>query len=376
MRASSVPAMSGHTRNAVPPPTRASEVTREMMMSAWGGRRGNAKSAGTGDMPIPGEVISRRKPAPKKVPVPPTVSKKKLLAEAQAAARVAQRKAEKEQRARERGRRSRSRSRSKSSSSSSRRPSTNDQETPEQKRQREKREEEHRLKKEEEERQLRREAEERWRKQQGEQEARQREDRRAAEEQRLREDQRQAARKRNLAGAFAITGDADEDEETALASKRAKELELALQQKKATRDARKCASCRGTGKSFGASCDDCNGTGEELLASAAHGHELAGAGTSSSRSRSAPLEKPDPVNLRASFADPSASRSFSSGEVAQQYKLLQEMKRKFRSKDFGGPIEVRRSPSRSKKKKHSRSRSNSRSRYDSVWIRPTTKRTD
>lgn len=73
----------------------------------------------------------------------------------------------------------------------------------------------------------------------------------------------------------------------------------------------------------------------------------------------------DAIALRAALADPTAARSFAPGEVAEKYKLLQEMKRKFRRPDFGGPPN-RTQRSRSRKR---RDRSGSRSRYDSVWIR-------
>merc|ERR1712129_473188 len=70
-------------------------------------------------------------------------------------------------------------------------------------------------------------------------------------------------------------------------------------------------------------------------------------------------EDADPVRLRAALADPSAARSFAPGEVAEHFRRLSEMKRRFRRAEFGGP-DRRREPSRSR----------SRDKYNSVWIRP------
>merc|ERR1719476_151322 len=71
--------------------------------------------------------------------------------------------------------------------------------------------------------------------------------------------------------------------------------------------------------------------------------------------------KEDAVALRASLADPSAPRSFAPGEVAEHFRRLSEMKRRFRRAEFGGPDKQTRA--------REVSRSRSREKYNSVWIR-------
>uniref|UniRef100_A0A7S1FAJ1 Uncharacterized protein n=1 Tax=Noctiluca scintillans TaxID=2966 RepID=A0A7S1FAJ1_NOCSC len=175
--------------------------------------------------------------------------------------------------------------------------------------------EEIRLKLEDEENQKRR-----W----AEQEAKWAEERRAREEQKVFEEQRQAERKKNLKGAFAVAGESEgEDEDVERAR------ELARQRRRAERAA-------------------------PALALAVTGVlSLTGPAAKTS-------EKEDAVRLRASLADPSAPRAHAPGEVAEHFRRLSEMKRRFRRAEFGGP-DRRRDPS---------PRSRSRERYASVWIRP------
>merc|ERR1712217_422760 len=69
----------------------------------------------------------------------------------------------------------------------------------------------------------------------------------------------------------------------------------------------------------------------------------------------------DAIKLRASLADPGSMHQHAPGEVAEHFRRLSEMKRKFRRAEFGGCPHKRR-PS-------APSRSRSREKYNSVWIR-------
>eukprot|EP00927_Polykrikos_kofoidii_P047606 TRINITY_DN4185_c0_g1_i2.p1 TRINITY_DN4185_c0_g1~~TRINITY_DN4185_c0_g1_i2.p1 ORF type:complete len:355 (+),score=59.20 TRINITY_DN4185_c0_g1_i2:129-1067(+) len=307
---------------------------REMMMGSWEGR-GNAKSAGTHDMPIPGVITSRRvRPAPKKKP--PEV-KKPVIVQRQPRPIKSHR----------RDRRSRSRRRRRSSSSSSsrrpREPERKEKDSSpadETDKQREEDDARRREQQEEEERRRRKEAAESWAQQQAEREARRAEEAKVAEDMRQKHAQRAEARKKNLKGAFAMAGADldDEGNETQVKSKK-----LAEKQKQQVSSRLSLALRDGEGGS------------------------LTSGSATSSETTSAHNE--DAVTLRASLADPTAVRSFAPGEVAEKYKLLMEMKRKFRRADFGGPANDVRTRSRSRERR--RGRSGSRTRYDSVWIRPT-----
>lgn len=279
-------------------------------------------------MPIPGVITSRRQyPRPKQKPQehkPPKFFFKPPVKEGK-----------------EKRRRSRSRRRRRSPSVSSESPSQDAAEAALLKERKEEEEEAERKKQEEDERereQLRKTAE-MWAKAQQEREARQHEEARVAEENRQKQAQRDAARRQRLQGAFAVADELDEEEEDQgrareFAAQRAKQL---AQQRASSSDAPELDHHRGP-----------------------LGMALAVRG-----------EMPtDAVSLRAALADPSAARCFSPGEVAEKYKLLQEMKRKFRRPDFGGPPQKNRSRSRSRVRSSRKNRSSSRSRYDSVWIRP------
>ena len=71
--------------------------------------------------------------------------------------------------------------------------------------------------------------------------------------------------------------------------------------------------------------------------------KLSGPPSDSGASRGKPPE--DAVSLRAALADPSGPRVHSPGEVAEHFRRLSEMKRRFRRPEFGGPGK-RRSASR------------------------------
>ncbi|CAE8633978.1 unnamed protein product, partial [Polarella glacialis] len=86
---------------------------------------------------------------------------------------------------------------------------------------------------------------------------------------------------------------------------------------------------------------------------------VAAGGLAAAGARKAAAENLDAVSLRASLADPSGPRMHAPGEVAEHFRRLSEMKRRFRRAEFGGPS-----------RKRSPSRSRSREKYNSVWIRP------
>lgn len=308
---------------------------REMMMGTWEFQpRGNAKSAGTHDAPIPGMITSRRvHKVPKKAPevkqpqvryvLPPPKKEKKR-------------------------KRSRSRKRHKSSSSSEDdkkevpRAPEEDHEAIQQRELREQREREEIRRQqnaEAEETRRRKEQAAEWARQQAEREARRAEEQRLAEEQRQKHAARDAARRQNLKGAFAVAGE-ELDEETATGKERAKRQAEQKQQQKSSK-----------------------------LSLALREDPAEAVSSSSSKEGQQPQ---DAVSLRAALADPSAVRSFAAGEVAEKYKLLMEMKRKFRRADFGGPTEKRekKDRSRSRSRRRGSGRSPSSSRYDSLWIRP------
>lgn len=171
-----------------------------------------------------------------------------------------------------------------------------------------------------------------------EQEARWADERNRRDTLRKVEEERQQQRQLKLKGAFATDLD-DEDES-------ARDRALADQQRK-----RVAAAAAST---------------PTILASNALGGSTLGSSASSSllafpiSGRPAIDDGGDPVKLRAALADPSASRSFAPGEVAEHFRRLSEMKRKFRRAEFGGP---------EKKREISRSRSRSREKYNSMWMR-------
>jgi len=192
-------------------------------------------------------------------------------------------------------------------------------------------------KKEEEEKQRRKEQEDRWRQLQLEREAKAAEEARVIEEMKRLAQSREEARKKNLAGMFALDNDLDEDVPKQDVPKR---------------------QGRGLAKS------------QDVVASTEAVSSTALAKPSNENSK-------DPVNLRASLADPATARSHNPGDVARQFQLLAEMKRKYRGREFGGPEAAgasnrkrSRSRSRSRRRRRSRSRSGSRSKkYDSLWMR-------
>jgi hypothetical protein len=302
-------------------------------------------------MPIPGLVTSRRQPRPKKKAVPepvfnPKAAIREMKAAAAAAEIVAKQRKEMKERERERRstkRRSRSRRRDRSASSSRSSAAEGDVDPKEAWKERQERE------KEEEEERVRKETDERFRAAQLEREVRQREEVRLAEERRLKDEQRHAERKKKLKGAFA-TGESDDEDED-----HKRRRELAERAKKQTRSEALSAAAVSLVPLQ-------RPPGSEALA--------VGLADLETPSRSA-SGGADAVSIRAQLADPSASRNFSPGEVAEKYKLLQEMKRKFRRSEFGGgaaePKEKARHRSRSRERSK---RSASRSRYDSVWIKP------
>jgi len=341
------------------PVCRAGMANREAILSGWGGR-GNAKSAGTHDMPIPGMVTSRRQPRPQKKkepePAPVVYTKADLKADLKAAAR--QRKAAiARKRSRSRSHRKRARSRS-SSSSADPRDSAADRE-------KDRQEEENEKKREELEEQAVR---ARWKALQAERDARQAEEARIAEERRLQAEQRNNERKKKLKGAFA-TGDSDDEDE----DRGTRELAARLEKKASSRAELPRPSAL-NGFEPAPNTLQLQPSGAPLGAASAGSASSALALPGSS---AAPMmgATGDAIAIRASLADPAASRNFTPGEVAEKYKLLQEMKRKFRRADFGGPVPdpKERVRWRSRSRKEKRGRSNSRSRYDSVWIKPSSK---
>lgn len=318
-------------------------MNRETVLSGKGHSRGNAKSAGTGDMPIPGLVTSRRQPRPKKKAEPERVQPVfdlkaevkalKALKAAQAAAAAAKQKRKRE---RSRSRSNHRRARSSSSSVSDR----EDNDAKEKAREQEEREIE------EEEERLRKETEERWKAAQAEREARQREEMRLAEERRMKDERRHLERKKKLKGAFA-TGESDEEDE---GEKKKRELaEMAKRQARAE-------ILKPSDEPISRLKPDSISTAADLAIPAS------GAGRSSQ----------DAVSIRSQLADPAGSRNFTPGEVAEKYKLLQEMKRRFRRTEFGGsgPQDREKIKNRSRSRRRGKSRSPSTSKYDSLWIRP------
>lgn len=218
---------------------------------------------------------------------------------------------------------------------------------------------------EEEEERVRKETDERFRAAQQEREARQREEMRVAEEKRKSDEKRHSERKKKLKGAFA-TGDSDEEDE-----EWKRQREVAERQKKQARtEALSFAAVSAVPLQRSSAS-----TSEATAVVHATALGLADLGPG-------PAGGPvDAVSIRAQLADPSASRNFTPGEVADKYKLLQEMKRKFRRSEFGGgggsgSASDRKDTSRavdgrSRSRKRARqARSPSRSRYDSVWIKP------
>jgi len=332
-------------------------MNRETVMSGkWGQSRGNAKSAGTHDMPIPGIVTSRRQPRPKRKaeparpePVFDLKAEMKAYRAAQAADATAKRRRKRDRSRRRRDdekgaqaaddvERSRSHSRKGGSSSSSDSGVAKEtaQEQAERKIEAEEAEEER----------LRKETEERWKAAQEERDARQREEVRLAAERRSNDEKKHQARKQKLKGAF-TTGESDgEDEEEKIRRDKAEFLKM---QKKALQSADLPMLSR-----------------PDVSATPAAAMDLALAITGPGRASQ------DAIAIRAQLADPAARGNFTPGEVADKYKLLAEMKRKFRSPALGGSgAQEREKPrNRSRSRRNRKSRSPARSRYDSVWIKP------
>lgn len=271
--------------------------------------------AGTGDAPIPGLVTSRRNPAYKL-----RLIKAKEAEAAERAIKIQQQQAVKAANkiAKQRVRRSPSTHRSPERENSADRQSREKKEEADRRAKEAKEEEAKKLKLVEDE-----EHRQRW----AEQEAKWAEERRQREDQKRQEDERKAARQNKLRGAFSMADDEDDEEE-----KRAKIL------------AEKAKSSRLSAKLAVAPSTD--------LVVPAGGLAAAGA-------RKAAAENQDAVSLRASLADPSGPRVHSPGEVAEHFRRISEMKRRFRRPEFGGPA-----------RKKSPSRSRSRERYNSVWIKP------
>jgi len=284
-----------------------------------------AHRAGTADAPIPGLVTSRRNPAYRLKPKPrehagasTQPSAQKVREALRAGQAVAQR-----------------RKRSASRSSIDQSPDT-------ERRERERKELEVQQERKDAEAQRRkREEEEAQRQRWAEQEARWAQERRLREEQRRVEEERQAQRQKKLKGAFAV----DEEDGEANDEQRAKEL--AEHQRRRAAAAAKAAPALlpPPGESSSA---------PGVLSIAA----LSRPAASTSSITSASPE--DAVKLRASLADPAQPRSHAPGEVAEHFRRLSEMKRRFRRAEFGGP---------DKRREPSRSRSRDPDKYSSVWIR-------
>lgn len=282
-----------------------------------------AHRAGTGDAPIPGLVTSRRNPAYRLKPRPKAQDPLQHHGGRGATTAVSHHR--------------------RRSASRGRRPSP--KRDPEAERQsRERREEEERTRREHEEKELqqkRKEEEEAQKRRWADQEAKWAEERRHREAQRKIEEERQAQRQMKLKGAFTTDLD-DEDEEE---KERAREL--------AERQRRRAAVAAASAPTLLSPVSSSSVAGTL-------GTTLALPGPVSSRPQLD--EDADPVRLRAALADPSAARSFAPGEVAEHFRRLSEMKRRFRRAEFGGP-DRRRDPSRSR----------SRDKYNSVWIRPSSR---
>lgn len=301
-----------------------------------------AHRAGTGDAPIPGLITSRRNPAYRLKPRPKAPELPGMPQEVRVSKRSKEerrrspspvnkrlrapsppkRDVEEEERARRRAER----------------------EVAEQARQdQEKKDNEDRKRADQEE------IKKRWQ----DQEAKWAEERKNREAQRKIEEQRQSQRKDKLKGAFA-TGSDDEDDD----HQRARELAEAQRRRAAAAAASTPTILAGPGAS-----------GSTLGAATT----MAIAPLSG---RPAVDEDADPIRLRAALADPTAARSFAPGEVAEHFRRLSEMKRRFRRAEFGGPDRsVRREIERDVSREKSRSRSRSRGRdgnkdkYNSVWIK-------
>eukprot|EP00930_Biecheleria_cincta_P055397 TRINITY_DN41719_c0_g1_i1.p1 TRINITY_DN41719_c0_g1~~TRINITY_DN41719_c0_g1_i1.p1 ORF type:complete len:277 (-),score=67.41 TRINITY_DN41719_c0_g1_i1:102-932(-) len=269
--------------------------------------------AGTGDAPIPGLVTSRRNPAYKQ-----RLAKAKEAEAAERARYIQQQQAVKAaNKLAKRGRRSPSIQRSPERENSAERESREKKEEAERRAKAAREEEAAKLKLVEDEEHRRR-----W----AEQEAKWAEERRQREEQRRQEEERKAQRQNKLRGAFSMADDEDDEEEL-----KAKIL------------AEKAKSSRASSRSAAPATD---------LVIPAGGLAAAGA-------RKAAAENQDAISLRASLADPSGPRVHSPGEVAEHFRRISEMKRRFRRPEFGGPA-----------RKKSPSRSRSREKYNSVWIKP------
>lgn len=267
-----------------------------------------AHRAGTGDQPIPGLVTSRRNPAYKQ-----RLQKQKeaeAAAEAQRKAELARVKAAKQLQKSQKQRRSPSRSPKERETSVERR--SREKEEAEAKARRAQKDAEERRRREAEEAENRR----RWQ----EQEAKWAEERRARDEQKRLEEERKAARQQKLKGAFAMADDDHDDEEH-----RKKELE------------KKARSRQGV---------------QIKLATTSVSSAVA-----STAAKGQTADDQDAISLRAALADPSGPRNHAPGEVAEHFRRLSEMKRRFRRTEFGGP------------RKRTPSRSRSRKKYNSVWIR-------
>jgi len=283
-----------------------------------------AHRAGTADAPIPGLVTSRRNPAYRLKPKPrehagasTQPSAQKVREALRAGQAVAQR---------------RKRSRSRSSADQSPDAERRERERKELEVQQERADAEAQHRKREEEKAQR----QRW----AEQEARLAEERRLRAEQRRIEEERQAQRQKKLKGAFAV----DDEDGEANDEQTAKELAEHQRRKAAAVAKAALALLPPPGES----------------SSAPGGVSVAApSGQTASTSITSAFPE-DAVRLRASLADPTAPRSHAPGEVAEHFRRLSEMKRRFRRSEFGGP---------DKRREPSRSRSRDRDQYSSVWIR-------
>merc|ERR1712176_1313223 len=184
--------------------------------------------------------------------------------------------------------------------------------------------------------------EEELKKKMEEQEAKWAEDRKKREAQKELDTKRQKERQNKLKGAFAMDGDDDDQED----HKRA--LELAESQKKKSSAVASAVPEGSTGSAMSSfSISNPNST------------------LRTPKSMIQTLQDPnvteDAIKLRASLADPGSMHQHAPGEVAEHFRRLSEMKRKFRRAEFGGCPDKRRSSGPS--------RSRSREKYNSVWIR-------
>lgn len=305
-----------------------------------------AHRAGTADAPIPGLITSRRNPAYRLKPRP----KEHAGQSSSTASGVKGREALKAiAQAASRRRRSQSRSRQVSPTRTAE----------EERRSRERREEEERERRDREDveaQKRKKEEEEAQRKRWAEQEAKWAEERRLREEQRRLEEQRQADRQKKLKGAFAMEDELDENEE----EDQERARELAERQRRRAAAAANAVPALLPSVAAGSGASPGVGSFSPATTQALPGPTLSKPTAAASISSGSPE---DAVRLRASLADPSAPRMHAPGEVAEHFRRLSEMKRRFRRAEFGGP-DRRREPSRSR----------SRDKYNSVWIRPGGKR--